>query len=469
VAFHVAFSGVAVRNISTTASSFTASSVVAPQPPSATSLPGLLTAFQTEWDATTLETFNLKKSLDVTRQQLSLALYQHDAACRVIARVVKERDEARAALANAEVVLSARGLSVEGGASGAAASAPTGITEAVLAVMKDATKKLSKARKKRAVPADLTPVSIISGMTATGTHSFHRSDKPGIASVQAAAAAPGRLLTAGADHTAKVFDLGSKQVTATLFGHSKKVTAAVWGVDARTAITASKDGTLRVWAAGDDGKMSVQHTLSPHDGAEVGTVDVQPSGAYVVTTSPTNAGWTLVDIQNGSILGRFGTEEAPASTARLHVDGVLFAVAGTDGPVRVYDLRTQAVVATFDDTTCPLSALTFSENGYSMAGAGADGQVHIWNLRTLKKTTTVEVTGSVSALSWDNSGNYLAVGSGKASAGTVTVFLSKEWNQLWSQTNNKGAVQGVQWAPLAASLVTASADNSVTVWAAAGQ
>ena len=43
-----------------------------------------------------LETFNLKKSLDVTRQQLSLALYQHDAACRVIARVVKERDEARA-------------------------------------------------------------------------------------------------------------------------------------------------------------------------------------------------------------------------------------------------------------------------------------------------------------------------------------------------------------------------------------
>ena len=72
--------------------------IVRPRPPTLTSIPSLLSVFQNEWDAIALEIYTLKQNLTQTRQELSTALYQNDAAVRVIARLVRERDEARDAL-----------------------------------------------------------------------------------------------------------------------------------------------------------------------------------------------------------------------------------------------------------------------------------------------------------------------------------------------------------------------------------
>lgn len=77
--------------------------VVRPRPPTLTSIPSLLSTFQEEWDALALETYTLRQNLVQTRQELSSALYQHDAAVRVIARLTKERDEARDALSSVSV------------------------------------------------------------------------------------------------------------------------------------------------------------------------------------------------------------------------------------------------------------------------------------------------------------------------------------------------------------------------------
>lgn len=74
-----------------------------PRPPTLTSIPSLLSVFQNEWDALALESYNLRQQLGQTRQELATALYQHDAAVRVIARLTRERDEARDALSKVTI------------------------------------------------------------------------------------------------------------------------------------------------------------------------------------------------------------------------------------------------------------------------------------------------------------------------------------------------------------------------------
>ena len=77
--------------------------IVTPRPPTLTSIPSLLTTFQNEWDALALESFKLRQQLNQTRQELTTALYQQDAAVRVIAKLTRERDEARDALSKVTV------------------------------------------------------------------------------------------------------------------------------------------------------------------------------------------------------------------------------------------------------------------------------------------------------------------------------------------------------------------------------
>lgn len=69
--------------------------LVPPRSTEVASIPGLLRTLQTQWDAQMLETFTLKKQLHAAREELTHSLYQNDAACRVIARLIKERDQAR--------------------------------------------------------------------------------------------------------------------------------------------------------------------------------------------------------------------------------------------------------------------------------------------------------------------------------------------------------------------------------------
>lgn len=69
------------------------SKIVQPKLAKVSSIPELLGQLRNEWDATMLDSFELKQNLMATRQELSHALYQLDASYRVIARLTGQVEE----------------------------------------------------------------------------------------------------------------------------------------------------------------------------------------------------------------------------------------------------------------------------------------------------------------------------------------------------------------------------------------
>lgn len=128
------------------------SRTVKPRPPQLTSIPALLSTFQNEWDALVLETYQLKKQLGETRQELSNALYYNDSAQRVIARLQQERDEARDALSRVSVTGGANGVNGTNGDAMQIDGAP--LSDEVVARITETQERLSSTRRKRPVPTE---------------------------------------------------------------------------------------------------------------------------------------------------------------------------------------------------------------------------------------------------------------------------------------------------------------------------
>jgi pre-mRNA-processing factor 19 len=128
------------------------SRIVRPRPPTLTSIPALLATFQNEWDALALETYTLKEQLARAREELATALYQHDAAVRVIARLTKEREEARDALSRLTVSAGA-GAGADGvNGEGMQVDSVETLPEHLATVVDETHQSLSKSRKKRPTP-----------------------------------------------------------------------------------------------------------------------------------------------------------------------------------------------------------------------------------------------------------------------------------------------------------------------------
>ncbi|WWC66302.1 uncharacterized protein I206_100203 [Kwoniella pini CBS 10737] len=445
-------------------------STLPPRPANQTSIPALLTALQSEYDAIMLESLEIKKAFQSSRQELANALYREDAATRVIARLMKERDEARQALSSIQSTIGFQATAPEAAAEDVemAPEANEGALPAeVEAKVMETNQALSSGRKKRKPAPGYSKAEQVKAFTQIShVPSLHATKPAGITALDVAKDG-NTVVTGGADKAVQIFDLEASKVLGTLKGHTKAVTHVAFREkegENKLAISASADKTVKIWGE-ENGKWSNKANLTGHKG-EINGLAIHPSGSYVAAGS-SDSTWSLYDIEQATEIVKYsalpGVEGSFAYTSfSVHPDGILHGGGTKDGSVRVWDIRqSSSLAATLDSHQSPLTTLSFSENGYYLAtAADASQTVNVFDLRKLDivSSWTLPSENTISEVRFDPSAQFLSVG------GTdLRIYANKTWEELLKFDDNAGVLTGARFVKNGSQVVLSGLDRTLRV------
>jgi pre-mRNA-processing factor 19 len=405
-------------------------------------VPGILQALQNQWDEAMLESFKLRQQLDLTRKELATALYQHDAACRVIARLVRERDEAFQML---NAYKAGDGSSVDHGTStnsNVVASAPTanaasnmdvdegdngerGVSAEVVAQLNTVCKSLSAGRKQRKASDQLQSKDDMMVLEEAHSYSPHKN-----ASIRSVLVREGCVITGGDDRAIVVTDLASGRSKCKISGHTGAVSALAAAAGSSGLIfSGSDDKSVRFWGSNSSGGYTERFKYNRHSDVVTG-LTLHPSGDYLVSTSA-NGEWHFLDVQQAACLVSVPTTDSSVryNAVSFHPDGLLLGTACSNGQLKIWDAREQKNVVTMAVENASVECLSFSENGYYTAAGYSNGVVNVWDLRKQTSAKTFELGQSaVKSVAIDYSGTFLGIGGGGDHSNVVHVKVIKDWS-----------------------------------------
>ena len=229
-----------------------------------------------------------------------------------------------------------------------------------------------------------------------------------------------RIVTTGVDCTARVWDATSGAELVTFLGHvrdglgSCSVNDAAWSPDGGRIVSGGDDSTARVWDAATGQELLTLERLSwvqrvawSSDGGRIMTADTSRTKVWDATT-----GAELLSLSSGELESISDAAWSPNET--------LIAIAGSGGDGEVWDATTGRLLWRLQGHDRNLTSIAWSPDGRHLVTTSWDGTAKVWD----------------------------------AATGTEVITLRGHAGWLWHAA----------WSPDGKQIVTTSSDGSARVW-----
>jgi eukaryotic-like serine/threonine-protein kinase len=181
-----------------------------------------------------------------------------------------------------------------------------------------------------------------------------------------------RLVTGGAENT-RIWDTNTGETLHVLSGHEGLVRSAVFSPDGSLVLTASRDGTARLWRTADG---ALEATLSHPGRSQLYHACFSPGGDRIVTcaTDATAIVWDTTTRRLRTVLRGFG---GAVSHFAFDPTGTWMCSSSRDQTARIHD-TTGAIVATLRGHDRSVTGSTFA--GGRIVTVSDDDTMRIWEI-----------------------------------------------------------------------------------------